>query len=138
MSRRLAMQALYQWQLTQQPAKQICRQFEDDMDYPKADPEYFCLLVNQVIERHEELDDSLAPYVTRGVETLDPVGRAILHVATYELAHEPSVPFRVVINEAISLAKKFGAEDAYKMVNGVLDKLIPRFRALEKSAKRSR
>ncbi|HFD87245.1 MAG TPA: transcription antitermination factor NusB [Gammaproteobacteria bacterium] len=134
MSRRLAMQALYQWRMTAQTAREICGQFKDDIDYPKANPEYFCLLVKEVIARHEELDEYLTDHVVRGIETLDPVGHSVLQIAAYEMAHQPSVPFKVVINEAVSLAKKFGAENSYKMVNGVVDKLVPRFRALEKSA----
>ncbi len=134
MARRLAMQALYQWHLTDHPAGQICLQFKDDIDYPKADPDYFCRIVHEVIERHDELDGYLAPHIARGIETLDPVSHAVLQIAAWEMAHEPSVPFKVVINEAVSLTKKFGATDAYKMVNGVVDKLVPQFRALERKA----
>ncbi len=136
MARRLAMQALYQWHMTGQPAGQICRQFEDDIDYPKADPDYFCRIVREVIERHEELDGYLAPHIVRGIETLDPVAHAILRIAAWEMATETSVPFKVVINEAVGLTKKFGPEDAWKMVNGVADKLVPQFRPLEKQSAR--
>lgn len=137
MARRLAMQALYQWSMTQQPPRQICHQFEDDIDYPKADEDYFSTLVQSVIDSHETLDSYIAPYVARGIETLDPVARAILRIAAWELAHEPAVPFRVVINEAIALAKRFGAEDSWKMVNGVTDKMAKELRPLEKQASRN-
>ncbi len=134
MARRLAMQALYQWHMTGQPASQICRQFEDDIDYPKADPDYFCQLVHAVIDHSDELDGYIAPHVVRGIETLDPVAHAVLRIAAWEMAHETSIPFKVVINEAVTLTKKFGPTDAYKMVNGVVDKLVPQFRSLEKAA----
>lgn len=137
MARRLAMQALYQWSMTQQPAHQICRQFEDDIDYPKADEDYFSTLVQSVIDSHEALDSHIAPYVARGIETLDPVALAILRIAAWELAQQPAMPFRVVINEAIALAKRFGAEDSWKMVNGVTDKMAKQLRPLEKQPSRN-
>lgn len=134
MARRLAMQALYQWHLTDHPAGQICLQFKDDIDYPKVDSAYFDRIVHEVIARHEELDGYLAPHIVRGIETLDPVSHAVLQIAAWEMVFEPSVPFKVVINEAVSLTKKFGATDAYKMINGVVDKLASQFRAMESKA----
>lgn len=125
------MQALYQWQMTEQSAPEITRQFVENEDYYKADPEYFYDLVTEVVGQVESLDEALRPYLKRSIESVDPVERALLRLAANELMHHIEVPYRVVINEAISLSKKYGAQEAYKMVNGVLDQLAPKQRPLE-------
>lgn len=131
-ARRLAMQALYQWQLTAQPPQEIHNQFREDQNVERADLEYFRELLYAVVEGCAGLDAALAPHLTqRAVEEVDPVERAILRLAAYELLHRIDVPYRVVVNEAVELAKKFGAAGSHKFVNGVLDKLARDSRALE-------
>ncbi len=136
-SRRLAMQALYQWQMTGQNVKDILKQFMDEQDVGGADPEYFRELLLKVSESSTSLDGLLLPFVDRNsIEEIDPVERAILRIATYELEHRPEIPYRVVINEAIELTKKFGADEAHKFVNGVLDKAVQHIRQAELAKKR--
>lgn len=120
------MQAIYQWQMTGQAAAEIGRQFQDDANLSKADGEYFLALLHGVVAHVEALDRALGPQMERPVDQVDPVERAVLRCACYELAHRPDVPYKVIINEAVALAKKFGAEQGYKFVNGVLDKVALR------------
>jgi N utilization substance protein B len=127
-SRRLAMQAVYQWQMTGQEAEEIDRQFREEADLSRADQDYFHALLHGVLSRVEELDGVLSPHMERVVDHVDPVERAILRCACFELAHCPDVPYKVVINEAVELAKQFGSEQGHKFVNGVLDKVAPRLR----------
>jgi N utilization substance protein B len=134
-ARKLAMQAIYQWQLTGQSASGIVEQFHDDIDYPKSDPEYFAELTIQTIQSSHLLDELLKLHLDRDVERVDPVERAILRLAVNELKEHQEVPYRVVLNEAISLTKKFGAQDAHKYVNAVLDKVLPLLRKQELSAR---
>jgi N utilization substance protein B len=122
------MQAVYQWQMTNQTSQEIDQQFREESRFSKADSEYFHELLHGVLSHINGLDESLAPCMERMVEHVDPVERAILRCACFELAHQPDVPHKVVINEAVELAKAFGAEQGYKFVNGVLDKLAPRLR----------
>lgn len=127
-SRRLAMQAVYQWQMTGQAADEIELQLRENADFLKADDAYFKDLLNGVLNRVEELDTALAAQMEWQVKHVDPVERAILRCACFELLQRPDVPFKVIINEAVELTKKFGAEQGHKFVNGVLDKLAPRMR----------
>ena len=122
-ARRFAMQALYQWQLTHQDPHLIDAQFLAEEDMHKADIDYFQELLHQVPNRMEVLDASLAPFLDRPLEQIDPVERGILWIAVYELRCRPDIPYRVVINEAVELAKKFGAEQGHRFINGVLDKV---------------
>ncbi|MET0988125.1 MAG: transcription antitermination factor NusB [Steroidobacteraceae bacterium] len=121
-ARKLAMQALYQWQLTQQSATDIESQFVSDDEFGGADHEYFHELIDQCITREQELDSSTSKYVDRPLDQLDPVERAILLIGMYELEHRLEIPYRVVINEAVELGKRFGATDAHKYLNAVLDR----------------
>ncbi|HXH02304.1 MAG TPA: transcription antitermination factor NusB [Candidatus Competibacteraceae bacterium] len=127
-SRRYAMQALYQWQMTGQDLGQIDAQFLADQDMDKADEAYFHELLHQVLARVDHINHLLAPCLDRPLEQLDPVERAILWIAGYELCFRRDVPYRVVINEAVELAKRFGAEQGHRFVNGVLDKMARRVR----------
>ncbi len=135
-SRRLAMQALYQWQLTGHAIAEIFSQFREDIDYPKVDPEYFEELFRGVVTATDTLDDALKPYLSRPMEQVDPIERAVLRLAVYELSHRPDIPYRVVLNEAIGLARKFGAVDSFKFVNGVLDKAASTLRTVEIKAEK--
>lgn len=130
-ARQLAVQALYQWQITRQDRSDIVSRFLTDQEMSESVSEYFTELVAQVPARVEPIDAALSPLLDRKVNEVDPVERAILRIGVYELAYRPDIPYRVVINEAVEAAKVFGAEDSYKYVNGVLDKLAPKFRAEE-------
>ena len=133
-SRRLAMQALYQWQLTDQHPKDILAQFNEGEEMPSADADYFRELLLAVTEQHAALDTALLQFMDRkSMNEVDPVERAVLRIAAYELLHRLDVPYRVAVNEAIELTKKFGAEQAHKFVNGVLDKLTQQARKTEVS-----
>lgn len=127
-ARRFAMQALYQWQLTQQDIGLINAQFLAEQDMSRADLAYFQELLQQTPLHLESIEAALNPHLTRALEQLDPVERAILWLAGYELIYRLDVPYRVVINEAVELAKKFGAEQGHRFINGVLDKTAHQIR----------
>lgn len=130
-ARRCAVQALYQWQLGGNALGEIEAQFRAAPDNQKADFEYFHELLHQVPARLVEIDAQLTPYLDRPVPEVDPVERAILRLCGYELAYRPDVPYRVVINEGIELAKLYGADQGHKYINGVLDKLARALRPVE-------
>jgi N utilization substance protein B len=132
LARKLAMQALYQWQLTQQSAAEIKPQYLESEDSAGVDEDHFVELVTQIIARHAEITGVLTPFIDRPLEQLDPVEAAILMVGIYELQHRPDVPYRVVINEGVDLCKRFGATDAHKYVNAVLDRAAREIRASER------
>ena len=134
-SRRLAMQALYQWDLSGTDLAEIQQQFAEAEDFDRADRDYFVELLKSVPARHEAIDHDIAGYLDRPMEQVDPVERAILRIATYELLYRIDVPYRVILNEAITLTRKFGAEQAHAFVNGVLDKLAHKHRPDEYSRK---
>ena len=131
-ARKLAMQALYQWQLTQQSAAEIGKQFLESEESAGVDREHFEELVVKSIAQHEELETALAPYLDRPLDQLDPVETAILLIGMYELRERLDIPYRVVINEAVDLCKRFGATDAHKYVNAVLDRAARELRAAER------
>ncbi len=131
-ARKLAMQALYQWQLTNQSAREIKNQFLESEDSAGTDREHFEELVDACIEQNAPIVEALAPYLDRPLEQLDPVESAILLVGMYELKHRIDIPYRVVINEAVDLCKRFGATDAHKYVNAVLDRAARELRAAER------
>jgi len=130
-ARRLALQALYQWQLTGMEAAEIEGHFHERDEYADADADYFRELVLGVVARREELDAHLAPHLDRTVEEVDPVERALLRIGAYELAVRADIPYRVVLNEAVELARRFGAEQGHTYVNGVLDRVARRLRGVE-------
>lgn len=132
-ARRLALQALYQWDLSGTDLKLIEQQFRESEEYPGVDEEYFSELLHQVPARLDVVEAGLAEDMQLSWAELDPVERAVLRLASYELQSRPDIPYRVVINEAVNLAKKFGAEQAHKFVNGVLDKAARRLRPHERS-----
>lgn len=130
-ARRAAVQALYQWQLTQQSPREIESQFLSDDTLHDIDLDYFRHLVHEIPARREALDGHLAPHVDRAIPEIDPVERAILRLGAFELEQHPEIPYRVVLNEAVELAKTFGAEHGHKYVNAVLDRVALRLRAGE-------
>jgi N utilization substance protein B len=136
-ARRRALQAVYAWQLSSSPVERVIEQFRDEQDMEVADLEYFEALVRGVVQQSEELDAVLAKYIDRSMAQVDPIERAVLRIAGFELAHRVDVPYRVVINEAIETTKRFGAEHGHTYVNGVLDRAAADWRAQEvASAKR--
>jgi N utilization substance protein B len=134
-SRRLAMQALYQWDLSGTELAEIQRQFAEAEDFQRADRDYFVELLQTVPARLDALDREIAAFLDRPMEQVDPVERAILRIATYELQYRIDVPYRVILNEAITLARKFGAEQGHAFVNGVLDRLAHKLRTDETNRK---
>ena len=123
-ARRNAVQALYQWLLTDTPVAAIIEEFENEREeLRKADHDYFHDLLSGCEKHADELERVFIPFLDRDVRQLDPVARAILYLGTYELRHHTELPANVVINEAVELAKMFGAEGSYKYINGVMDKL---------------
>ncbi len=130
-AREYALQGLYQWQLARAAPAEIGAQLAEADGFARADRDYFAQLLSGAIAEAEALERELAPVLDRAIEELSPVERGILLLAAWELKHAPEVPFRVVINEAIELAKAFGGTDGYKYVNGVLDRLAPRLRPHE-------
>jgi len=127
-ARQLALQALYQWQLTGGALEAIEQQFLQEHRDGRADLDYFHDLLHGVPRRLQEIDAGLESAMDRTVEEVDPVERAALRIGAYELLARPDVPYRVAINEAVELAKRFGAENGHRFVNGVLDKCAARLR----------
>ena len=133
-ARRNVVQALYQWQLSGDELADIEAQFLSEYDMKKVDVEYFKKLLRQIPLRLHELDDHLLPCLDRPVAEVDPVERAVLRLATYELEFCLDIPYRVVINESVELAKRFGAEHGHKYVNGVVDQIAKKLRSIEMQA----
>jgi N utilization substance protein B len=123
-ARRLATQAIYQWQMTKDNVADIAQQFALEQDTKGVDLDYFRDLLFGVSVHAAELDGVFSPFLSRPLADLDMVDKAVLRLATYELTRREDVPYRVVINEAIELAKAFAAEESHKFVNGVLDKVV--------------
>ncbi|MGA7779786.1 MAG: transcription antitermination factor NusB [Paraburkholderia sp.] len=135
-SRELATQGLYQWLLSGSPGGEIDAQLRGAQGFDKADHEHLNAVLHGVIRDSESLSADIAPCLDRPIEQLSPVERAVLLVAAYELKNHLDIPYRVVINEAVELAKTFGGADGYKYVNGVLDKLSAKLRVDETQAAR--
>lgn len=130
-ARTLLMQAIYQWQVAGQSLNEIEAQFRTDNDFDGVDGEYFTAGLRAIATGKTELDALFADYLERPVHELDPVELAILRLSSWEMSQRIDVPYRVVLNEGIELAKSFGATDGHKYVNGVLDKLAAKLRSAE-------
>ena len=130
-ARKLAMQALYRLQLNDGPWQDLLAEFDIDVDMPRADQDYFREIVQSVATKRESLDAQLAPWLDRKPTDLDPVEHAVLLIAVWELNSRPDVPYRVVINEAVGLARRFGSTDGHKFVNAVVDRAARELRARE-------
>lgn len=133
-ARRLATQALYSWQMSGQDLADIDLQYREEHNMAKVDEAYFEELLHQVPKHAEELDGLFGPLLDRPVTELDPVEHAVIRLGTYELLYRPDVPYRVVINEGVELAKIFGAEDGHKYVNSILDGVARKLREVEVKA----
>lgn len=133
-ARRLAMQAIYEWQMTANSPQSIIDQVRQDQSMKKVDDDYFEELVKQITNRVKELDAHIVPLLERDLEEIDLVEKAVLRLGAYELEHRMDIPYKVVINEAVELSKMFGAEEGYRFVNGIMDKLAEKLRAIEVQA----
>jgi N utilization substance protein B len=130
-AREFALQGIYQWLLSGNPVPLIEEHIEQTTGFDKADREFFVGLIRGTVGQMDDLQAEFAPFIHREVRELSPVERAILLLATFELKHHIEIPYRVVINEAIELAKSYGGTDGHRFVNGVLDKLANHLRAIE-------
>ncbi len=135
-ARRRALQALYQWQLNDDSAAAIIHQFNEEQNFDGVDQAYFEALVREVVARRDDLDEALAPFVNRVDAGIDQMERVVLRIGACELMHHPETPYRVVIDEAVELAHRFGAEQAHTFINGVLDRLASQTRSLERQTER--
>ena len=137
-ARRRALQALYRWQLNDDSAVTIIKQFLEEQSFEGVDAEYFQQLVRDVIAEGDTLDEKLRPHVERIDSSLDQMERVILRIGAVELLKHPEIPYRVVIDEAVELAHRFGAEQGHSFVNGVLDRLARELRPVEFQAETGR
>jgi transcription antitermination protein NusB len=134
-ARRFAMQGLYQWQMTGTPVIEIEKQFLEENDMKKVDMVFFRELLRGVTTSLDTIEEHIGKYLDRKLEELDPVTEAILRISVFELIQRVDIPYRVVINEGVELAKDFGSEDSHRYVNGILDKLAQDLRAVEINAR---
>lgn len=125
------LQALYQWDLTAEDVSEIDIQFRVNQEMDRVDVDYFSELLKGITGNVADLDEAIAPHSDIALADCDPIERGILRLAAYELIHRLDIPVRVVVNEAVELTKKFGAEGGYKYVNGVVDKLAHATRKIE-------
>ena len=123
-SRSLAVQGIYSWHVSQNPITEIEQQLMLEPNVKHLDVGYFQDLVRGVVKNHSTLDEAIKPYLDRPFDEIDMVEKAILRVSAYELKYRLDVPYKVIINEAIELAKAFAADDSHKFVNGILDKAV--------------
>ena len=130
-ARRRALQAVYAWQVSGNPMPRVVAQFEHEQEMEVADLEYFKDLVAGVERERAAIDAKLRGFLDREVEEIDPIERAVLRIAAYELLYRADVPYRVVLNEAIEVAKRFGSENGHTYVNSVLDHAAADWRAVE-------
>lgn len=130
-SREIALKAVYRGMINTSAMQQILRDMQDDPDYHKADEAYFKQLLLGVTEKTATLDAQIATLIDRKLTELSPIEHAVLRVSTYEMLFDTTIPYRVVINEGVELAKIYGGIDGYKFINGVLDKLAAAVRPHE-------
>ena len=130
-ARHYGMQALYQWYMAGASLGSIEAEFRSDYDFSNVDLEYFQALLHGVPAHVDELEAMIEPLLDRKLSDLDPIERTLLRMGVFELAQRPDVPYKVVINEAVALTKKFGATDGHKYVNGILDKVARELRKVE-------
>jgi N utilization substance protein B len=133
-ARKLALQALYQWLMSGTDPVEIERQFREANNMLTVDEEYFCRLLHKIPAGLNHLEEAFAPFLDRPVESLNPIELTVLRISTFELLHCPEIPWRVVLDESVTLTKAFGSQDGYKYVNGVLNNLAKQARAIEISA----
>lgn len=133
-AREFALQGIYQWLLNNEDSGVIDAHIRQAHGFDKADREHFDVLLHGAINQSIQLREEFTPFIDRGIAELSPIEHAALLIGSFELKHHLEIPYRVVINEAVELAKSFGGQDGHKYVNGVLDKLAARLRATEVQA----
>jgi len=134
-ARELALQGIYQWRMAGTSIAQIEKSTRDEKSLGRYDVELFVRLLRGAVGQHETLSTHITPHLDRALNELSPIEFSVLLLSTFELANLPEVPYRVVINEGVELAKTFGGSDGHKFVNGVLDKLAAKLRAVEVNTK---
>ena len=132
-ARHFGLQALYQWTLSGASATDIEAEFRVDNDFRHTDAEYFSAVLKGVVGDVDALEALFSPALDRKLDELDPIERNLLRLGTFELRDRIDVPYKVVINEAVALAKKFGATDSHRYINGVLDKIAKDLRTVERA-----
>ena len=137
LARQSAVQALYQWQMAGQNLNDIEEQFLLQPELRKAERSYFQELLHGIPSQLDTIDKALSEFADRAVDDIDPVERAILRIGVYELFNRPDVPYKVVLNEGINLAKRFGADQSHKYINSILDKIAHKQRAVEIGARQT-
>jgi len=130
-AREFALKALYEWKLSGNDVASIALHLRDEEGYGVIDDKYFLILLKGATQEAAALEEVLTPFLDRKLNALSPIESAVLLLGAYEAVHCPDVPYRVVINEAVELAKAYGGTDGHKYVNGVLDKLLPSVRPTE-------
>lgn len=130
-ARKLALQALYQWLMSGTDLYEIESQFRVINNMEKVDGEYFCRLLYGIPKEVAALQASITPFIDRDVDGLNPIELTVLRIGSYELFHCPEIPYKVVLDESVSLTKEFGSQDGHRYVNGVLNNLARQVRAVE-------
>lgn len=130
-ARHYGMQALYQWHMADAALNDIEAEFRADYDFSHVDLDFFQALLHEIPASVDALDEALAPLLDRRLNELDPIEHTLLRMGMFELSQRMDVPYKVVINEQVALAKKFGATDSHKYINGVLDKAARQLRKVE-------
>lgn len=133
-ARRFAMQALYEWSISGNPVFEIEARYRVENDMHKVDLDYFHELIHEITKATDTIDDAFMAHLDRKFHELDHVERAILRIGAYEILRRLDVPYKVVINEGIELAKDFGATDSHKYVNSILDEMAKQYRRIERPA----
>ena len=134
-ARELALQGIYQWRMAGSDVAGIDKTTREEKSLGRYDVELFSQLLRGAVEQHEALSAKIEPHLDRALNELSPIEFSVLLLGAFELANLPEIPYRVVINEGVELAKTFGGSDGHKFVNGVLDKLAMQLRAVEVAAK---
>jgi N utilization substance protein B len=130
-ARKLAVQALYQWLMSGSELYEIEAQFRVANNMDKVDQEYFCRLLHGIPANLSALEQAFTPFLDRPIEGLNPIELTVLRISTFELFHCPEIPYRVVLDESVSLTKEFGSQDGHRYVNGVLNNLAKQVRTVE-------
>ncbi|MFO9177982.1 transcription antitermination factor NusB [Legionella pneumophila serogroup 1] len=130
-ARKFALQALYQWLMSGTDLHEIEAQFRAVNNMDKVDGEYFCRLLYGIPTHVEALEASLLPYLDREINALNPIEHTVLRIGSFELFHCPEIPYKVILDESVSLTKEFGSQEGYRYVNGVLNNLAKQVRSVE-------
>ncbi|WP_367606190.1 transcription antitermination factor NusB [Legionella sp. W05-934-2] len=130
-ARRLALQAMYQWHMTKLDSHEIELQFRISNDFEKIDVDYFSRLLHGISQSISQIDNLYEPYLDRSIDSLNPVERCLLRIGSYELANMLEIPYKVILDESVNMSREFGATDAHKYVNGVLNQVAKTLRATE-------